>query len=362
METVIARISISALQHNMQVIRKSIGEQPKIIGVVKADAYGHNAVAIANAMDSYVDGYAVARLEEAIELREAGIKKLVLMLGGFYREIDLSLIEQHNISFTVHSFYQIEQLMRYKANSLLDAWLQVNIGMQRLGFNSDELAKARDMLLNCHSVRHPLNLISHLSCADDEDLIDFHKEQMLKWNQMILLNPEGETSLANSAACLYHPSAITDYVRPGIVQYGISPTAGKTGLDFGLKPVMTLKSKLIGIRKITPKDAVGYGAFGRVTSDTIIGIVPVGYADGYPRNTPNGTPVLINGRYVKTIGHVCMDMMFIDLGIDSKDCIGDEVILWGDGLPVEHIAELVNTIPYELTTRISKRVKREYVK
>ncbi|MGN1393321.1 MAG: alanine racemase [Succinivibrionaceae bacterium] len=356
METVVAYIDLDALKHNMQLIKEKV-HNSKIIGVVKANAYGHGAVECAKAMDQFVCGYAVARIEEALELRANGITKTILMLGGFFREDDLPLIDKYKISFTVHSFYQIEALEKYKAINTLDAWLQLNIGMQRLGFNYDQLIKAKQSLMAIDKVKKPLNFISHLSCADDLATEEYNKKQIALWKKMAN-ECDGELCLANSAGCFYFSETHSDYVRPGIIQYGISPTMGKIGKDFSLNPVMILKSSIIAIREVIPEDVVGYGASWKCSKNTYIGIVAIGYADGYPRSMPNGTPVMINNKIVYTVGRVCMDMMFVDLGSNKDEFhVGDEVELWGRNVSIETIAERVNTIPYELVTRLSKRVK-----
>ncbi len=359
MKTVTATIDLSALDYNMALIAK-IASSSKLIGVVKANAYGHGSIRCAAIMDKYVDGYAVARLEEAIELRKNGISKDILMLGGFVREVDLSDIEKYDISFTLHSFWQLDAIERYSPKKQLKAWCQVNIGMQRLGFNDDELPKALKLINNSKCLVQPVGMISHLSCADSEKTELINKHQIESWSKMVA-QCHGKLCLANSAGCLYYPETRTEYIRPGIIQYGISPSDEKTGESLGLKPVMTFSSFIMDIRKIKTGDVVGYGGSWRCTEDTIIGILAVGYADGYPRAMPNGSPVLINGRLVKTVGHVCMDMMFVDLGKNSTDNIGDTAILWGKGLPAEIVAKQVNTIPYELVTGLSSRVDYKYI-
>ncbi|MBQ3775235.1 MAG: alanine racemase [Ruminobacter sp.] len=359
MKTVQAQIDLSALKYNVNLIKDRL-PGCKVYSVLKADAYGHGSVRCAQALNDTAYGFAVARIEEAIELREAGIDKPVLMLGGFFREDDLSLIEKYNIEFTVHSLWQIEALDRYQKSDVFTVWLQVNVGMQRLGFNSDELAAAKEALSACTSVKKPIGIISHLSCADDESLKNYNKQQLQEWNRMAA-DWNGPKCLSNSAACAYFPEKSTEFVRPGITQYGISPTLGKTGRDLGLKPVMKLSSEVIAIRDLKPGDVVGYGASWVCEKPTRLAIVAVGYADGYPRAVPSGTPVEINGRLVKTAGHVCMDMMFIDLGADAVDKIGDKVYLWGtDNIAVETIAESINTIPYELVCHLSDRVEFIY--
>lgn len=359
MKTVQAQIDLSALRHNVNLIRQKLPES-KVYSVLKADAYGHGSVRCAKALNDTVYGFAVARIEEAIELRDAGITKPILMLGGFFREDDLNLIERYDLEFTVHSQWQIDALRTYSSDNCFTVWLQVNVGMQRLGFNGDELDSAAAGLASCASVRKPVGIISHLSCADDDSLKDYNELQLAEWKRMTD-GWNGPKCLSNSAACAYFPEKSTEFVRPGITQYGISPTLGKTGKDMGLRPVMKLSSEIIAIRDLKPGDVVGYGASWVCERPTRLAIVAIGYADGYPRAVPSGTPVEINGRLAKTAGHVCMDMMFVDLGAGAVDKIGDRVYLWGtDSVSVECVAESVNTIPYELVCHLSDRVEFVY--
>ena len=206
----------------------------------------------------------------------------------------------------------------------------------------------------------PIGLISHLSVADTPTETDYNIAQ-INYFRETAKHFSGDLCLSNSAGILAWPDSHTPWVRPGIIMYGISPFEDKVGSDFGLKPVMTLKSSIIAIRKVKKGAKVGYGAAWTAPYDTTIGIVATGYGDGYPRVAPNGTPVLINGKYVPTAGHVCMDMMFVDLGLNSQDKVGDEAILWGKGLPVEKIAKLCGTIPYELVCRVMPRVRVELI-
>lgn len=358
MKTVRARIDLGALRHNVRLIgEKNPGR--KIYSVVKANAYGHGSVPCARALRGLAHGFAVARIEEAAELREAGITEPILLLGGIFRKEDLAAAAELGLEFCVHSDWQIEALAEYPARDAFTVWLQVNVGMERLGFDAAAPA-ARRRLESCRSVRRGFGMISHLSCADDPALAARNAAQLAAWEEMTRDFP-GPLSLSNSAACLYFPEKSTAFIRPGITQYGISPTAGRRGAEFGFRPVMRLSTVLTAVRDLKPGDAVGYGASWVCERPTRIGIAAAGYADGYPRAVPNGTPVEINGRVARTAGHVCMDMMFIDLGPDSRDRVGDAVYLWGtDKVTAEEIAESVGTIPYELACRLTSRVRYEY--
>lgn len=359
METVIARINLSALEYNMKRICSIVGDS-KIIAVVKANAYGHGSVECAKVMLPYVHGFAVARIEEALELRTSGIDSMIILLSGFSHVEDLVLIDKYQLDFTVHNWSQIEMLRTFKCEHKLHAWCQVNIGMQRLGFNEDEYPNALKSLEDLEMVKTPCGLISHLSCADDPSTYAYNEEQINAFMRMSRFS-HGDLCLANSAGILDFPVSRTAYVRSGIIQYGIAPSSNYIGTDLGFRPVMNLITYIIEIRTLKKGDVVGYGASWVCEKPTRIAVLAAGYADGYPRSVPNGTNVLINGRLVKTVGHVCMDMMFVDIGFDGNEALGDEALLWGEGNPVEEVANNVNTIAYELVTRPTRRVKYEYV-
>lgn len=357
MKSVTAVINHQALIANLDKI-KSLVPNSKIVAVVKANAYGHGLINVAQNIEPKVDAFAVARLPEAMELRSAGITKPVILLEGFLNAEDVIVIAEQGFYTAVHDQEQIDAIESAPINKPINAWLKIDIGMHRLGAGKDEVSKMKQRLESSNKIVQPIGLISHLSVADTPSQSDYNQEQ-IDYFFSIAKDFTGDLCLANSAGIISWPQARTDYVRPGIIMYGISPYSDKTGEDLGLTPVMTLKSSLIAIRKIKKGARVGYGAAWTAPEDTTLGIVAAGYGDGYPRSMPNGSPVLINGRLVPTAGHVCMDMLFVDLGADAQDKIGDEVILWGEGLPVEHIANLCNTIPYELVCRIMPRVNLE---
>ena len=357
MQKVIASIDREALRYNFRVIKSHVPGS-KIIAVVKANAYGHGLLEVAKTL-SDADAYAVARIEEALELRSGGIVKPIILLEGLFNPEDVQVVSASSLETAVGSWEQLEWIEKANLQSPVKVWMALNTGMHRLGLNEDEADEFYSRLMKSSNVVKPIGLISHLSCADDLSS-DYTKKQIDVFRRFASAH-ECHTALANSAGILSWPESHTDYVRPGIILYGVSPYDGKTGEDLGLRPVMTLKSNLIAVRKVRKGDKVGYGATWTAPRDTRLGIVAMGYGDGYPRQAPNGTPVLINGRIAGTAGRVCMDMMAIDLGPDSADKVGDEVILWGKGLPVEKIAELVGTIPYELVLRLTDRVVKEYV-
>lgn len=359
MKSVTAIINRQALISNIQKIQANVPNS-KLIAVVKANAYGHGLISVAQTLDPYVEAFAVARLPEAMELRNAGIKKNIVLLEGFLNDEDIVTISEQGFYTAIHDQEQIDAIEKADIKKPIHGWLKIDIGMHRLGANEDEVAVMKSRLESSSKIVQPIGLISHLSVADTPEKEDYNKEQIDYFFE-VAKDFTGDLCLANSAGIISWPKARTDYVRPGIIMYGISPYADKTGTDLGLTPVMTLKSSIIALRKVKKGAMVGYGAAWTAPHDTTIGIVAAGYGDGYPRTMPNGSPVLINGRMAPTAGHVCMDMLFVDLGPDCKDKIGDEAILWGEGLPVERIASLCGTIPYELVCHIMPRVNTEVV-
>ena len=352
-----AQIESQALQHNLAVVRAQIPVNTKVVAVVKANAYGHGLVQVAKTLSS-ADAYAVARLEEALILRSSGIVKPIIMLEGFFSPDDLPVLAANNIQTAVHSVEQLDALEQMQLSNPVTVWLKLDTGMHRLGVRPEEAEAFCERLAKCRNVVQPFNFITHFSRADE--LNDMTTTRQIElFNQLTQKYP-GECSLASSAGIMEWHDAHADWIRPGIMLYGASPFEGKTGVDHGLKPVMTLKSSLIAVRLVKQGEPVGYGAKWVAQQDTKIGVVAIGYGDGYPRMAPSGVPVLVNGRIVPLVGRVSMDMLTIDLGPDAKDQVGDDVTLWGDGLPVETVAEAIGTIPYELITKLTPRVIMEY--
>ena len=359
MQSVTAQIDTQALRRNLAVIR-SLVPSSKIVAIVKADAYGHGLCRVSEVLQDGVEAFGVARVGEALQLHEHGIRRPVFLLEGFYFPEEVPVIARYGFISAVHDHEQLRMLEADPPEPPLSCWLKIDIGMHRLGAAPGEVDELREGLERCPGVRQPVGLISHLSVADTPAESAYNAEQIELFRQTAR-RFAGPACLANSAGILCWPDSHTEYVRPGIILYGISPFAGRCGADHGLFPVMTLRSSLIARRRISRGARVGYGAAWQAPRDTVLGIVAAGYGDGYPRTAPNGTPVYIGGRLVPTAGHVCMDMLFVDLGPDSTDRIGDEVILWGPQLPVERIAEACGTIPYELVCRVMPRVRFEYV-
>ena len=353
-----AEINLTALQHNQQVLQ-SYAPNSQILAVVKANAYGHGIVKIAESL-SGIHALGVARLDEAVLLRNAGISTPIVLLEGFFHADDIETLVTHNLQAVIHSEQQLQKIIESNLKQPLKVWLKLDTGMHRLGFHGQQFDQAYQLLKNSKNVLQPINLMTHFSCADELDN-DATKKQSDFFKSHIKSN-SGLNTLASSAAILAWPETHADIIRPGIALYGVSPFVNKPATDFNLKPVMTLKSELIAVRSHIAGESVGYGAIWTANKDTTLGVVAVGYGDGYPRMAPEGTPVLINGRFVPVVGRVSMDMLTVDLGQASSDKVGDDVTLWGEGLPANDVANHIGTIAYELVTKLTSRVALQYVK
>ncbi len=347
-----AEVSRGALQANLAKL-KQLAPDSKIMAVVKANGYGHGLLNVAECL-SEADGFGLARLEEALILREGGIKRKLLLLEGVFHVNDLPELVKHQIETAVHHESQIDMLEKVQLEKPVTVWLKIDSGMHRLGIQAENFRQAYRRLQQNQNVAKPVHLMTHFACADEPENT-FTQQQFLTFKEMTE-NLDGELALANSAATLYWPETQADWIRPGIALYGVSPVAGDLGSNHGLTAAMQLKSQLIAVRDHRAGDSVGYGAHWTARQDTRLGVVAIGYGDGYPRNAPEGTPVLINGRRVPIVGRVSMDMLTVDLGAQATDRVGDEAMLWGRELPVEEVAEHIGTIAYELVTKLTPRV------
>lgn len=354
-----AEINLTALIHNINIIKGHTADS-QIIAVIKANAYGHGILALAKKLQDSQQVYAlgVARLSEALKLRENGIQLPIILLEGFFSAQDLPLLINNNLQTVVHSQEQLQAITNSTLLGHLTVWLKLDTGMHRLGFHPEQFKQALQDLTKAKLIQQPVNLMTHFNCADELD--NPITKQQIKLFKSLSTQHNGLCSLANSAAAFAWSESHADMVRPGISLYGISPFVDKTGLEHQLQPVMTLKSQLISVRQHAAGESVGYGAIWQSERDTKLGVIAVGYGDGYPRMTPAGTPVLLNGRIVPIVGRVSMDMLTVDLGLDSRDKVGDQVILWGEGLPAETVAKHIGTIAYELTTQLTARVSLTY--
>ncbi|AMN46392.1 alanine racemase [Steroidobacter denitrificans] len=408
-------IDATALRDNLAVVRR-LAPRSRIVAVVKANAYGHGLVPVARVfagadphgagdeagqgvghevdpgVGQGVDRSAgqgagrgvtqdvtlgVARLEEALALREAGIAAPILLLEGVFSAAQLQCAARHRVEIVVHSGEQIHMLEQFTGAYRFTAWLKLDTGMNRLGFRVGELAAARTRLSGCAAVAG-MRLMTHLACADEPDsaltraqietfgaVVDALGGDALGLDEPGAGAPGAgasrlERSIANSAGLIAWPQTRLEWVRPGLMLYGLSPLAGRSAATLGLRPAMTLSTRLIALHRLAAGETVGYGAIWRAPQPVSIGIAAIGYGDGYPRGMRNGAPVRVDGHEARIVGRVSMDMCAIDVTSVPGVHIGSAVTLWGEGLPAEQVAPHADTITYELVCRITERVKRQW--
>jgi alanine racemase len=348
-----AVVNLDAAQHNLRMVREHAPDA-RIMAVIKANGYGHGLVRISQALAD-ADAFAVARVDEGIYLRNAGIQQRITVLEGFTFDEELDKLLYYGLDSVVHSFIQLEILEKRTEIEKIAVWLKLDTGMNRLGFKTEDFDNVYQRLNKCGIIRRPCNLMTHLANSDTlED--DKTQSQIKLFNETVQAYP-GQRSIANSAGILAWPDAVSDWVRPGIMLYGISPFPDHTGPQLGLKPIMGLYSRLISVKPLKKGETVGYGTGWVCQKPTTLGVVAIGYGDGYPRYAETGTPVLVNGRRVPLIGRVSMDMITVDLETQPEAKPGDPVCLWGKDLPVEEIALHAGTIPYTLVCGITQRVQ-----
>jgi alanine racemase len=360
-----AYISKHALKHNFDQLKINSGAKSKVMCAVKGNAYGHGIVETIKILRE-ADGYAVARLSEAKMLRDLGITQPITLLGGFTSINELNEAIYLNCDIVIHNMNQVEQLesQAIDRNSFA-CWLKIDTGMNRLGIKVADFFDTISRLESISSVSK-ISLMTHLSDAEDQS--SKKNSIQLKLFRDLTDNFSGDISFANSAVIFNYEKLIKNYkwnnkgdiwIRPGIALYGVSPLMETSAKQLNLKPVMQFVSKLIAIRPISKGESVGYNSAWRAKNDTNIGVVSVGYGDGYSKSLISGTWVVINGRRVPLVGLVSMDLITIDLGPTSDDSIGDEVVLWGELLPVEKVAGYSNLTTYALVTGVSERVQRQ---
>ena len=352
-----ALINLDAIRQNVKKVREYV-PNAKIMAVIKANGYGHGLLLMAQALNN-VDGLAIARISEGIFLRKSGVKSKLLILSGFFSERQLNDIVEYSLDVVVHSVQQVEILKKYLGQPKISIWVKINTGMNRLGLSSAEFAIAYQELTALPNIKQPITLMTHLSNADDMKS-PVTQQQIQLFNKTVG-NISDEKSIANSAGIIGWPDSVTNWVRPGLMLYGVSPFLKGYGKELGLNPVMSLHSYIIAVKNIAAGESVGYSGNWVSRKQTRLGVVCVGYGDGYPRYAKEGTPVLVNNERVPLIGRVSMDMITVDLSSQKNVIPGDPVTLWGDGLAVEEIAKYADTIPYTLLCGITKRVKFSYV-
>ncbi|UVJ43917.1 alanine racemase [Pseudomonas sp. LS1212] len=338
-----ALIDLQALRHNYQLARELSGA--KALAVIKADAYGHGAVRCAQALEAEADGFAVACIEEALELRAAGISAPVLLLEGFFEADELDLIVQHDFWCVVHSLWQLEAIEQARLSKPLTVWLKLDSGMHRVGLHPKDYQAAYQRLLASGKVAK-IVLMSHFARADELDCPS-SADQVAVF-EAARKGLSAQVSLRNSPAVLGWPDIPSDWVRPGIMLYGATPFEVAQSQAARLQPVMTLESKVISVRELPVGEAVGYGAKFVTQRPSRIGVVAMGYADGYPRLAPTGTPVLVAGQRSQLLGRVSMDMLCIDLTDVPQAGLGSPVELWGKNILASDVAIQAGTIPYQI--------------
>ncbi len=349
----IAVLSSENLLHNLVQI-KLAAPSKSIIAMVKANAYGHGIRSTATRLDKHVDSLGVASIEEGMALRKAGVKSPIVLAEGVFEPDELLIAACNNFHVVFHDSTQLAWLKGLSLPLPLVSWLKVDSGLGRLGFSLCDVPYALSTLKECPYIKQPIGLMSHLSVADDEKH-HLNQIQLSAFNQLAN-NWDGPKSLANSATIFTFPHGQYDVIRPGLLLYGVSPIKGKKASDFGLKPVMTLQTRLISVRRRETGSFIGYGATYKCAESTNIGIIAIGYGDGYLRSLPANTPVLVNGKRCHLVGRISMDMAAIDLSQCGDAKVGDPVVLWGEGLPIEELIEGSPLIAYELLTGVQSRV------
>jgi len=346
MRPIRARIDSAALRHNLAAVKR-LAPRSRVWAVVKANAYGHG---LARAVHSLAaDGLALIELEAALELRGAGEKRPILLMQGFYSPQELEPIATRGLTTVVHDAEQLAMLEKARPTAKIPVYLKLNSGMNRLGFAEGEVRDAIARLQRCAG---DITLMSHFADADGKRGVKWQVERFHKVSSALSF----PRSLANSAAILRYPETHADWVRPGIMLYGCSPFPDESAEQLGLRPVMTLSSELIAMRELRAGDSVGYGCTFTATGPMRVGVVACGYADGYPRHAPIGTPIRVCGKRTRTVGRVAMDMLFADLTGIPEAAVGSPVTLWGEGLSADEVAASAGTVSYELLCALSPRV------
>jgi alanine racemase len=345
-----AQINLRALRGNLALVRAK-APKTQVLAVVKANAYGHGIGRVLPALED-ADGLALLELDAALLLRERPYTRRILLLEGFFEERELAEIADHRLATVVHHADQVRMLEQAKLSRPLEVFVKVNTGMNRLGFAPAEVASVCERLAHAPTVA-ALRLMTHLSRAEEEDGL---KDALAVFETACTGLPYPR-SIANSAGVIRASEVGGDIVRPGVMLYGGTPFPFDTAEMLGLQPVMTLRSEIIGVQQLRPQDAVGYGGTYTATRAHRIGVIACGYADGYPRHAPNGTPVLVCGKRVRMAGRVSMDMMTVDLSEVPEAQVGTPVVLWGEGLPIDDVAAASGTVGYELMCALAPRVR-----
>ncbi len=351
---IVATINRAALRQNLAVARQAAAGS-RLWSVVKANAYGHGIERVWQTLQS--DGFALLNLEEAILLRERGWQGPILLLEGFFHPDELPLLDRYRLTTSVHSEWQIKALASARLSAPLAVYLKINSGMNRLGFRPEAVKDAWQRLQGLANVDE-VTLMAHFAEGENAQSVN---AAMVTIEKGVAGIPAAR-SLANSAALLWHPQTHHDWVRPGIILYGASPSGMWADIaDSGLRPVMTLRSEIIGIQQLKRGDAVGYGACYHAETGQRIGVVACGYADGYPRLAATGTPIAVDGVITRVVGRVSMDMITVDLTPCPQATLGSRVELWGEQVKIDDVAAAAGTVGYELMCALAPRVPVEVI-
>lgn len=346
-------VSRKAIQHNLHRVRE-LAPNAKVMAVIKANGYGHDMLLAADALNG-ADEFAVTGLDDLERLRSHGISKQVTLLSSRFKVDDLNQMTSQNVRPVIYDFEQLDELKKLHESANLDLWIKVDTGMGRLGFSLEDAPIIATKLMAQRGVRS-VSAMTHLANADDIDQPSSQR-QIKSFLNFAHEFEFKHLSILNSAGVVGFTEYAQDVIRPGVILYGVSPQIGASATSLNLKPAMEFKSELISVKRLPAGSPIGYGSTYALDSDSRIGVISCGYADGYPRHAANGTPVLIKGMIVPLIGRVSMDLICVDLGdIDAE--VGDIATLWGVDNPIEKIAEMSGTIAYELMCGVTARVER----
>ena len=350
----LAILSTENLLHNLEVI-KHHAPHARVIAMVKANAYGHGLRTTASKLEKHVYSVGVASIDEALALRRVGIKIPITLMEGIFEPNELIVAACENFHVVFHDATQLDWLRTSSLPRPVTAWLKIDTGMGRLGFTTAHMQQAYEQLISDANIKQPVGIMSHFACAD-EIAHPLNQEQINIFKQFIQNKP-GPKSFCNSAAIFAFKDQQHEVIRPGLALYGVSPLPEMTTAALGLKPVMTLQTRLMAVRPVQKGSTLGYGARFVCPKDMLVGVIAMGYGDGYPRTAKDGTPILVNGIRCPLIGRVSMDMITVDLSNCPNAKVNDPVILWGDKLPIEEVARHTQQCPYDMLTAIQSRVK-----
>lgn len=346
----------AALRHNLAIV-KQLAPGGAILAMLKANGYGHGANWVADTLGERAQGFGLARLCEALALREHAPSKRLLLLGTLVDDNTLKHCAEARLDLVIHRLEDAQRLADTRLTTPLSIWLKRNVGMNRLGMSHEDFVAAQQLLVGSKNVKEVIHM-SHFSDADTPraEVTEEQAERLFSSSRALGTFP---LSLANSAAIIAHPHTHAQWQRPGIMLYGDDPTGTLTG-DNALRPVMHFKSRIIALKTVHPGDGVGYGRRWQAREQRLIATIGAGYADGYPRHATDGTPLMVNGQRASLAGRVSMDLLTADVTDVDHVKVGDEVTLWGQGVSAAEVAERCGTISYELFTQVSSRVERYY--